>query len=632
VTLSDSQTGSLSSTSLAPTLGKYKIIRVIARSNDVVYEAIDPGMNRRVAVKELALSPNLTGHQRRERIERFYREAKAAGNLSHPNIVTVHEVGQEGDRHYIAMEYLEGPSLRDILRMRNSLSIREALTIALQLTEALGYAHSQGVVHRDVKPDNIHLIVPNDQVKLTDFGIARILSDPAITSTGQVFGTPSYMSPEQIMSKEVDHRTDIFSLGVVLFEMIAGKKPFVGDSVITITYHIMNTQPSIPTSIPPGVYNLISRALTKDPAQRYQNMASMAADLHSEIAFSDSPYHRTIPPGALTAKELSAEQTAMVDRGELPRHAPQPTNVPLPSAQVYAPPTGIADAISGGPVGAATSVTPMNVPHATPVAPDNSVKSALTLVATVVGVVLLVLVVVFAIAVLYKADRVGDQTIKAVNYYTQAMTAMKNGQYQAAESLFEKAYDEAPAGTPLKQKAQAGMTEALNSGAAPASPDAVPDTTAPATSADTAQSPNTGTAASTTPNQSGANPSTSSAATPGTDQTTPAPAGRDVAQSDYNAATGLLAQGDQNDAITQLEGAADADPTGPVGMKAATQVAQIYSDRGDEALQAGQKADALDDWRLVVKYAPADALANDARQKILQYGSPDSSQNTDSSP
>ena len=276
-------------------LGKYRIIREIARSNDIVYEAIDPTMARRVAVKELQLPPHLAGAQKRERIERFYREAKAAGTLSHRNIVTIHDVGQENDRHFLVMEYLEGQSLRDILQMQGALPLKETVEITLQLCDALAYAHSRGVVHRDIKPDNVH-ILPGGIIKLTDFGIARITAEPSITTQGQVFGTPSYMSPEQVASHTVDHRTDLFSLGITLYEMLTGRKPFVGDSVITITYNIMNNQPAMPVGIPHALQQILQRALAKDPNLRYQNAAAMAADLRAEKFALTSP-----PPAAQAA-------------------------------------------------------------------------------------------------------------------------------------------------------------------------------------------------------------------------------------------------------------------------------------------------------------------------------------------
>jgi len=184
-------------------IGRYQIVREIARSNDIVYEAVDPSMGRRVAVKELLLPPNLVGAQKRERIERFYREAKAAGTLTHPNIVTVYEVGEDQGRHFIAMEYLEGHSLRDQLQMQGLVSVPEALRVAIAIGEALHYAHEHGVIHRDVKPDNVHLL-PDGRVKLTDFGIARLMFESSLTANGQVFGTPSYMSPEQVAGKHLD--------------------------------------------------------------------------------------------------------------------------------------------------------------------------------------------------------------------------------------------------------------------------------------------------------------------------------------------------------------------------------------------------------------------------------------------
>jgi serine/threonine-protein kinase len=262
------------------TLGKYEITREIARSNDIVYEAIDPAVGRRVALKELCLPPNLTGAQKRERIERFLREGKAAGKLAHPNIVTIYDVGQDGDRFYIAMEFLEGQTLREVLQMRGALPVKEAVGIALALCSALAYAHSLGVVHRDVKPENVQ-ILPGGHVKLTDFGIARIMSEPSITADGQVFGTPSYMSPEQVSGRQIDGRSDVFSLGVLLYEMLAGQKPFTGDTVVTITYNIMNTDPPPPPGVPPYIVAIIRKAMAKDANMRYQTAEEMAQELQN---------------------------------------------------------------------------------------------------------------------------------------------------------------------------------------------------------------------------------------------------------------------------------------------------------------------------------------------------------------
>jgi serine/threonine-protein kinase len=263
------------------TLGRYRIIREIARSNDVVYEAVDAALNRRVALKELVVPPNLSPEQRKNRVDRFYREARAAGSLAHPNIVSIFEAGEVDGRHFIAMEYLEGRSLRKVIEEEGQISPERAVEIACKICNALGYAHSKSVVHRDIKPDNIQ-VLPSGEIKITDFGIARIMEEPTLTADGQVFGTPSYMSPEQVAGKDLDCRTDLFSLGVVLFEMLTGRKPFAGDTVVTITYNIMNQEVTVPPTIPFHLERVIKRSLMKDPNLRYGSAAEMAADLVSQ--------------------------------------------------------------------------------------------------------------------------------------------------------------------------------------------------------------------------------------------------------------------------------------------------------------------------------------------------------------
>jgi serine/threonine-protein kinase len=259
---------------------KYRILREIARSNDIVYEALDTTMGRRLAVKELNIPPNLVGQARAERIERFNREAKATGKLSHPNIVTVYDYGSDGKRYFIAMEYLEGSTLREVLQQRTALPVHEVVDIGRQILAALSHAHSQKVVHRDVKPDNIY-ILPGGQVKLTDFGIARLTEEASLTGDGQVFGTPSYMSPEQIKGGVIDHRSDLFSTGIVLYEMLAGRKPFTGDSVVTITYNILNNEPLPLVGVPFEVENVVARAMHKDPFRRFGSADEMRTALQN---------------------------------------------------------------------------------------------------------------------------------------------------------------------------------------------------------------------------------------------------------------------------------------------------------------------------------------------------------------
>lgn len=269
------------STGSTNTLGRYQIIREIGRSNDIVYEAYDPVMDRHVALKELQLPPNVTGAQRRERIERFRREAKAAARLNHPNIVTVYEYGEENDRYYFAMEMIHGQTLRDVIQAGGPVSLPDAKNYALQLCSALQSAHEHGVVHRDIKPENIYILT-GGLIKLTDFGIARLMGESPITQDGQVFGTPSYMSPEQVAGKTIDARSDIFSLGVVMYEMLAGHKPFSGDSIVTVTYNIMNMEPPPPPGVPPWLVGVIRKAMAKDPNARYSSAAEMAEDIREE--------------------------------------------------------------------------------------------------------------------------------------------------------------------------------------------------------------------------------------------------------------------------------------------------------------------------------------------------------------
>ncbi|MEZ0326829.1 MAG: protein kinase [Fimbriimonas sp.] len=260
------------------TLGQYQIIREIARSNDVVYEAYDPLMNRRVAVKELAVPGGSTPQQKDERISRFKREAQAAGTLNHPNIMTVFSFAEDAGRIFMAMEYLDGVTLRNEIDTKGFVPAERAVDIASQVLEGLGHAHSKGVVQRDIKPDNIQLLT-SGTVKITDFGIARLTFQPNLTMDGQVFGTPSYMSPEQVVGKDIDARSDLFSVGVLLYEMISGTKPFSGDSVVSITYAIMNTEPAKPQQCSDAMWQVVRKAIDKSPMLRYNSAADMLTAL-----------------------------------------------------------------------------------------------------------------------------------------------------------------------------------------------------------------------------------------------------------------------------------------------------------------------------------------------------------------
>lgn len=266
-------------------IGKYQVIREIARSNDIVYEAYDPLMDRRVALKELAIPNGSTPAQVQDRIERFEREARAAGRLAHPHIMTVYDVGSDGTRHFMTMEYLDGHNLRNEIDTKGLVEHSEAIDIIKAVLEGLDHAHNNGVVHRDIKPDNIQLTTSG--VKITDFGIARLTFQPNLTIDGQVFGTPSYMSPEQIRGGEIDARSDVFSSGVVLYEMLCGQKPFQGDSVIAITHAILNNEPTQPTGVNYPLWQVIQRALDKSPGLRFSSAREMVEAVDRAVGMGD---------------------------------------------------------------------------------------------------------------------------------------------------------------------------------------------------------------------------------------------------------------------------------------------------------------------------------------------------------
>ena len=264
-------------------LGRYEILSELGQgAMGVVYKAKDPLIDRVVAIKTINLG--LALDEKEEYEGRFYQEAKAAGRLSHPNIVTIYDVGKSGDIAYIAMEFLQGQELRDIMKEGGLLSVDRVLDIVAQVAQGLAYAHEHDIVHRDVKPSNI-MVVSDGHVKITDFGIARMASSAVRTQTGMVLGSPKYMSPEQVMGKEIDQRSDIFSLGVMLYEMLTGQAPFAGENVNAIMYQTLNAIPAPPNSLNPDVPEManfiVTKALTKGLEDRYQNAKDFAADLRA---------------------------------------------------------------------------------------------------------------------------------------------------------------------------------------------------------------------------------------------------------------------------------------------------------------------------------------------------------------
>jgi tetratricopeptide (TPR) repeat protein len=218
------------------------------------------------------------------------------------------------------MEFLEGQSLREVLQVQSVLPVAEVVRIAGAVADALDYAHQHGVVHRDVKPDNVYLLT-DGRIKLTDFGIARLMFEANLTADGQVFGTPSYMSPEQVAGKGIDPRSDIFSLGVMVYEMLAGRKPFPGDSVITITYNIMHMEPSPLVAIAPGLWDVLRRALAKDPGQRHRTAGEMVAELKRAVATGSAVPRGSAPPRAPAGVPSGAGVTPGMPRASSPNSA-----------------------------------------------------------------------------------------------------------------------------------------------------------------------------------------------------------------------------------------------------------------------------------------------------------------------
>jgi serine/threonine protein kinase len=220
-------------------IGRYKIIRELGRgAMGVVYHAIDPNIGRPVAIKTINLGTVLKPDEQERLRERLFREARSAGILSHPGIVTIYDVEQQGDLAYIAMEYVDGPTLDQVLSQPKALDPEQMFSVLAQTAVALDYAHGKGIVHRDVKPANI-MIAAGGTVKITDFGIAKITASDQFTMTGSIVGTPHYMSPEQVQGQPVDGRSDQFSLAVIAFEMLTGEKPYTGEHLTTVVYKIV---------------------------------------------------------------------------------------------------------------------------------------------------------------------------------------------------------------------------------------------------------------------------------------------------------------------------------------------------------------------------------------------------------
>jgi CHASE2 domain-containing sensor protein/predicted Ser/Thr protein kinase len=305
-----------------PTLGRYEIEKELGRgAMGVVYLGRDPKINRSVAVKTLRFDDETDADSAKAIRDRFFREAESAGTLNHPHIIRIFDAGEDGEISFIAMELLEGEDLKKCVEKANLLPVSQVVEDVATIADALDYAHVHGVVHRDIKPANV-MRLKDGTLRVTDFGIARITS-ASKTATGTVMGTPSYMSPEQLSGKKIDGRSDLFSLGVMLYEMLTGEKPFEGESIATLLFRIASEAHPDPRLRRPDRINgalsaVIDRALSKDPDRRYQRGADMARDLRA-VGSVAAPH---APPSSPEAIDLNPVKTSIgegtVDLGKEP--------------------------------------------------------------------------------------------------------------------------------------------------------------------------------------------------------------------------------------------------------------------------------------------------------------------------
>jgi predicted Ser/Thr protein kinase len=303
-------------------LGRYEIVEEIGKgAMGVVYLARDPLIGRLVALKTFRIGLSIKDAELEQFRARFIREAQSAGILSHPNIVTIHDVVERAEEGlaFIAMEFVRGTNLKSVLQEPQRPTLTYACEILTQIADGLDYAHSCKVIHRDIKPANI-LITTDDRAKITDFGIARV-DTSNLTQEGQLLGTPNYMSPEQILGRDVDHRADIFSLGVVLYEMVTRHKPFQGENLTVVSHRIVYDAFTPPreyaADLPPGTEQILTKALEKDPGRRYQRARDMADDLRRVL-------------GSVGRRDLLNETQSLSATAALPAHLVRPREARVP--------------------------------------------------------------------------------------------------------------------------------------------------------------------------------------------------------------------------------------------------------------------------------------------------------------
>ena len=300
------------------TVARYEILSKVGQgANGVVYRAQDPTIRRVVALKVIPAEATAAAEgtaSGRSSASFFEREAQAAGALLHPNIVTLYDAGRDGDWYYLAMEFIEGETYAGQIAREGRIAVERAAEVAAVVAEALDFAHERGVVHRDIKPANL-MILPDQTVKVADFGIARLTSSTATMTTDMMVGTPHYMSPEQVRGGKVDGRSDVFSLGIVLYESLTGKTPFAADSLPAILNRILSTTPAPPHEVDPSIPSelsaIVMRAMAREPAERYARGKDLAADLRAFLTARRGE-SRPLPPVARGSSRWRIAAPALV--------------------------------------------------------------------------------------------------------------------------------------------------------------------------------------------------------------------------------------------------------------------------------------------------------------------------------
>jgi len=324
-------------------IGRYEVVGELGRgAMGVVYKAQDPAIGRTVAIKTIRLSDFSDPAENSRLRDRLFREAQSAGILSHPGIVTIYDIAEEGGFAYIFMEYVSGPTLESVLGSPTPPGPQEVLNILRQVAAALDYAHKKGIVHRDIKPANI-MIHEDGTPKIADFGVAKMLSQN-MTQAGAIMGTPNYMAPEQVQGKPVDGRADQFSLAVITYEIITGEKPFAAESLPTLLFKLVAEEPPLPhrinPSLPKEINPVILRAMSKSAEGRFSTCSEFIAAL--ETAFVNQPDWQPIPAGTSQSIPTAASPTNAPQTGEHKVQPPSPPRVPPPAPPLAnTPPTGI---------------------------------------------------------------------------------------------------------------------------------------------------------------------------------------------------------------------------------------------------------------------------------------------------